>query len=326
MEEDAGETVAGPQIKPAFSLCKTPENFEGAALSDDSVLMLTDSNEIELWTFGGDSTTKSFNLQPSACCSLSTGCWVIGFESGYMTEFERDLALVRSYRVPGATKAHNGSVTKVMEIGGDGDTGNYIMSFGSDNVVRFWGKGGDLRHEFAPKFKLTQLCCSSHLAFLVDDHKSVYVIDLLSFSEKRFPVVAAVKSIATIAFGGAALAVLEDHSVALMSRTEVVEAFRFKENDFMASVLPLTVEEDTGLSTYACVDTLGRLTLRALDNITLDLGMQGKIIASSPCFLLVEKAGKLSIYSRDDLVVLALDSIPETCSASQNVKKCLQNM
>ena len=319
-------SATGENLKPIAMLGDVPDNFVCAACNDTIALILTDSKQVEVRAFSGEITTKQLNLRPSAVCALRSGGWVIGFENGFLSEFTDALTLVRSYRVPGAPSAHAKAIKSVVHINRDEGGSAHIMSLDLDNVLRFWGNNGELLHTLTPRVPLVRIACSPYFAFLVDEQKNVNVLDLERFAMTSYPVISNAKAITTIGDGFAALAVLENHSVLLLGPKGVVETFKFTEADMMTSVLPLIVEEGTGLITYVTVDMQGKMVLRALELITGELGEGYKLITDSYSHLIVSHDGHFAVFKRDDLVKMSVDVLPEMSLPREKIARALERV
>lgn len=319
-------SATGDSLKPVGLLGDVPDNFVCAACNDTAALIITDQKQIELRTFSGETLTKTFNLRPTSVCSLRPNGWAIGFSNGFLSEFDASFELVRSYRTPGTPRAHTDEVRDVVYIDSDEGGSAHLMSYGKENVVCFWGKSGELLWSFVPRSGLIHGVCSPYFGFFADGKKQIHTVNLESFENANYPLISNVKSIVPIGDGFAALAVLENHWVCLLAPSGVVETFKFAEADMMTGILPLVVEDGTGLITYITVDSSGKLMLRALEEVTGELGEGYKLIADSPTHVLVTQDEQFAVFRRDHLAKMSIDALPEMSLPRRKIVKALERV
>jgi hypothetical protein len=133
------------------------------------------------------------------------------------------------------------------------------------------------------------------------------------FRNITFSVPAPVKFLKLIADGRAALAVLDDGSISVLSASEVVWQFKTSQTDTVVSVLPLNLEGGTGLITYAAQDQLGKVTLRAVKTVLEQMEIAGKIVllADSRSSVVVQQDKNVVVYDRDQLTMRSMELLVE---------------
>lgn len=307
----AQASVTGQDILPESVLGDIPRGFKCASCNDKSALILTDSKSLELRKYDGETHTKALRMKPTACCGVRSNGWAVGFINGYLTEFDAELNVVMSYRMPGQTKAHVGEIKKVFYI--DNEVGGLarLMTFGEDKAVRFWGKDGQLLYTFMPQFPIVHMTASPYIAFFADDHKQIHTIKIDTFTPNKFQVISNIKSLCTVGDGVVAMLLMENRHVCLVSHSKVVVSFKFPETDLITEILPLICEDGTGLITYVTADMQGKLMLRALERVTSEFGEGVKVISDSLTHLLADKDGMFAVYRRDDIETMSMQVLPE---------------
>ena len=247
-----GASEAAPSITPQLCIGESPKKIEMMACNDKSVMILTPTKNIEIRNFDGTSIIKPLNMQPTCCCATQTGGWIIGFNSGHLSEFDSNLQLLVSYRTPGNYRAHEGSVVHVLENADIAHKGFYHMaSVGSDNTLNFWNKSGNHLFKFHFENHFTSLCLTSCIAYLADDHQHIFSVNTEKFNSFTVNLPNNIKSIASLGESDLILAVLDNGIVSIVSPTQVITKFQFLNNQNPSKILPLVVENQTGLITYA---------------------------------------------------------------------------
>jgi hypothetical protein len=197
------------------------------------------------------------------------------------------------------------------------------MSFGVDNVIRIWGAQGEFLHSFAPKYTLTSLCCSPFFAFAADDHRQIHIFNLESWTKSSYATPHSIKHIAPVGDGLAALAVSDCHSAMVLGPSEIAATFAFNQTENVTKVLPLIVEESTGLITYISMDNTGKVELRALELATGDLGEGIGLITESVSRIVVVYEGSILVYEREVLEMLSMGVLPELDLPRKSISKVL---
>jgi hypothetical protein len=310
-----GSADAAPRFRPKAAPIPVPRALKSIACNDESVLLITDSPILELRAFSGAITTKPVSLTPTCVCAASGPVWIVGFASGTITEFDANLQLLFSYRKPGECRAHDAAVTHLLPADDSRQLAVHLTSLGLDNVVKFWSADGLLIHTFSPSSPVLHLSSAGYLAFICTGPNSIESIDLKDpeFRRIAFSVPAPVKFLTLIADGLAAIAVLEDHSICVLSASEVILQFKNLQTDTVVAVLPLNLEGGTGLITYATLDQLGKVTLRAVKTTLEEVEVVGKLglLAESRLSVVVQQDKNVVVYDRDQLTMRSMELLVE---------------
>lgn len=319
-----GASEAAPSISPQLCIGESPKKIEMIACNEKSVMILTPTKNVEVRNFDGTSIIKPLNLQPTCCCATSSGGWVIGFNNGQLSEFDSSLQLLVSYRTPGNYRAHEDSVICVLENKDLAKKGFYhLASVGSDNTLNFWNKTGNHLFKFRFENIFTSLCLTSCIAYLADDHQHIYSINTEKFNTFTVNLPNNVKSFASLNEGDFILAVLDTGIVSIISPTQVVIKFQFLNNPNPSKILPLVVESQTGLITYAVLDQNKKLTLRALEKVTSELGEVNPVYAVSPNYIVTIKSNNLVVYSLSELETASMMVLPDMELPRKQISKYL---
>ena len=300
-----GASKTAPEINPQFSLGSAPKDLRFLGCGRDSAMILTDSNVVEIRNFDGTTTVKSMNMHPNCCCPTSKRGWIIGFSNGHLSEFDESLELVMSFRLPGSYSAHNAAIVQVFE-NADKVGKCRIVSVAEDNSINLWDWNGNHLFFYTSKNQIMSVSASPFFCFAADDRNHLNVLSVEELSSSSFTLPSQVRSLAAVGDGFAALAVLENTSVCLVSGSKIIESYQFLNNPNPAKILPLVLEEGTGLITYAVLDKNKKLTLRALEHVTADLGMVSPLYACSDLYIVTLKQNQVVVYSRDDLEAISV--------------------
>ncbi|OHT07924.1 hypothetical protein TRFO_05039 [Tritrichomonas foetus] len=289
-------------------------------------MILTPTKIVEIRNYDGTSFVKTLNLQPTCCCSTSSGGWIIGFICGHIFEFDSAMNLTASYRSPGSHKAHEGKVLQVFESYDFKESHCYIMSLGADNKINIWSKIQNHIYTFQSKYQLTSICLSPYFAFLADDHSQIHTINIKKLTHSTYTIPSPVKSMVPIGEGFAGLAVLENGSVCILSATEVVISFPFINNQYPSKIISLVVEDRTGLITYAVLEKNRKLTFRALEKVTEELGEVSPIFTASTTHIVTIKRNQIVVYLTDDLEAASMNILPDMELPRRRISKFLMNI
>jgi hypothetical protein len=290
-----------------------PADFKSLSCSDACLLILNDSRTVELRALTGESLTRTFSMVPSSSCALSTypAHWIIGFQSGVLSEFDSELNLIRSYRERGEARAHSSSITQVYQTVHPSGLCS-LVSVADDDVINFWSTAGQFLHQYVPPKRLVQVSAAPLALYAANDQSEVTVISLGDFSRKTFRVGSPIVSIAAIHDGIAALVGVSEHRILLVDSNGLRSKFEFGIGDKVVKIVPLTVETESGLITYLAVDQFGKVTMRGLDQTSeLEFAQKLQFVAESPCSLVVRVATMarekfLYVYNRDEVVITSM--------------------
>jgi hypothetical protein len=298
-------------VTPLSSFGPLPRGTRSVACNDSGILLITDSDIVEIRQFDGRGFNKQLSLSPTCCCATVSRHWIIGFASGFLSEFDPDLNLLFSFREPGGPRAHPVSITKIFPVDDSYGGSAHVISFGSDGNLHFWSRDGLLLSRFSPKNPLVHISAATRFAFLADDSNQILAINLETFDVSAYAVQSKVKVIVAVDEGLAALAVFEDHSICIVSASQIVVSFRFGQADTVLSVLPLNVEAPIGLVTYAAIDMQKKVTLRALEKSLLEIADGVTLLAEAKLSVVVQKGTTMFAVSRDELAALSMNSLPD---------------
>lgn len=323
-----GEESATKQVTPDHVLGIVPSNLKSMACGAKEIVLLLNSKAIEIRDFDGNSKVKTFSLQPTCCCSTSDNGWVIGFSSGHISEFDEEFNLLLSYRIPGSARAHNSDVIQVYEYHTDIDSKCHLVTRSSDSTVCFWAKDGTHMFTYSSKSPVTALTSSPFYTFIGLENKSFITIDNEMFTSAKCLLESPAISVSPIGTGLAALAVTDNGNVSIVSNTDAV-TFRFTyraDESKIVSVLPLIVEEQTGLLTYVAVTAKGQLSLRVLEHVHSEIGEISAQYCSSLFHLVVIRDDRIITYSRDALAIVSIDNLPEIDLPREQIVKLLMRL
>lgn len=319
-----GASEEAPSISPQLCLGDSPKKIEMMACNDNSVMILTPTKNVEVRNFDGTSIIKPLNLQPTCCCATRSGGWVIGFNSGHLSEFDNSFQLLVSYRTPGNFRAHEGSVLLVLENEDLTNEGFYhLASIGSDNSLNFWSKTGNHLYKFKFEPNFTSLCLTSCIAYLADDHQHIHSVNAEKFNSYTVNLPCNAKSIGSLGERDLILAILENGTVSIISPNQVIIKFQFLNNPNPSRILPLVVESQTGLITYVVLDQNKKLTLRALEKVTAELGEVNPMYAVSRNNIVTIKSNNIVVYSLSELETASMMVLPDMELPRKQISKYL---
>ncbi|EAX93881.1 hypothetical protein TVAG_032670 [Trichomonas vaginalis G3] len=296
-------------IYPKYILGDADESIIALACNDTSVLVLKSDKTVSILGYEGQTFTRKLNMQPTSCCATSTGGWVIGFKTGQISEFDSNFSLMLSYHAVGDARAHSTEVTHVHQNADSDSSSCYLISISEDGVCNLWGKRGQHLYQFTSKAGLTTIESSQFFAFLGDKNSKLYTISTSSYQTSTYQLPSPVRSLYPLGEGYGCLATLQNGKVAVLSSTHVVETFNMERK--FVRVVPLAIEEGTGLISYLAVDEEGKLVLCVLNSIIGEIGDQASHVAYNTFNLVTIWNGKLAVFDRDNLVVASLQSMPD---------------
>ena len=299
-------------ILPSYQLNEPPEDYTAVASTDSALLFINETNTVEIRRFEGETQQIPLNLQPT-CCNMSySNGWFLGFKTGQITEFDSNFEVVMSYRLPGSVRAHESEVLSLAEV----DSGDIrLVSYGADGFIRSWSKYGQLLNSFPLNISSSnlssQLCISDSAVWYVDEGGKT--VSSYNYSTKRTSSILLTNTVVflkSIAVGRAALVIFDDGSIVLISPTTHIAKFDFQALSKAQELIPLNVEEQVGLITYAVKDEEGNCTMRALDEITGNIGKAPENYATSPSFI-TTISDKIVVYKRGDVEALSMYNMPD---------------
>ena len=229
-----------------------------------------------------------------------------------------------SLPAPGNFRAHEGSVTVVMENEDFTKEELYhLASIGSDNTLNFWSKTGN--HLFTYNFEshFTSLTLTSCIAYLADDRQHIHSINTENFNTYNINLSCNARSIASLQEKDLILALLENGNVEIISQNQVITKFQFLNNPNPSKILPLVVENQTGLITYAVFEQNRKLTLRALEKVTCDLGEVNSMYSSTRNHIVTIKSNNIIVYSLSELETASMMVLPDMELPRKQISKYL---
>lgn len=315
-------SVLSSNIQPIAVLNDSLSGLKTMACSMDSVLILTDSKVLRVRNYDGSTTAKPISLMPECCCATGNGGWAVGFANGTLSEFDRNLNLVATFRQPGTTHAHDGEVVKVMN-NEDDNSECHLISFGKDNVLNFWDHRGNRLFCFKSRYEVTSICATPFFVFVSDNQNKIHAIEVDSQNVETFTIPSSAKKIVSLGEGFASLAVLNDGSVVILSECGIVETFHFPISDEICDIMPLVVEYGTGLITYLTMKKDGKIFLRALEKNVGEVGECTQIYAESTTHIVTVKDDDIIVYIRDDFETISMQFLPDLLLPRTKIAKFL---
>ena len=292
---------------PKLILGDADKNITAISCNDKNVLILNDTKTVTLLGFDGGSLTKEFSLQPSCCCSTSTGGWVIGFKTGQISELDSNLNILLSYRLPGSARAHEAEITHVRENADTESKKCHLISIASDGTCNLWGHEGRHIFCFSSQNGLSAIESSPFFAFLADKKGKFYTVSVDSLTSFDFLLPSPARCITSLGEGFACLAALQNGSVAVLSSTNVIDVFEFERK--LTKVMPLALEEGTGLIVYFAIDEEGKLVICALDYILEEIGEGASLFATNTDYIVTILNDKIAVFSRNEICFKVLDNL-----------------
>ena len=299
-------------ILPSYQLGTPPEDFTALASTDSAILFINETNTIEIRLFEGEIKQIPLNLQPT-CCNMSySNGWFLGFKTGQIMEFDSEFDIVMSYHLPGSIHAHESEVLALSEV----DCGDIrLVSYGSDCFLRLWNKYGQLIDSFTLNIPSSFLstCFSisdSAVWYVGEGGKTVFSYNYSTKKTSSISLTNSVSFLKPIAIGRAALVIYDDGSIVLISPTTHIAKFDFQAFSKAQELIPLNIEEQIGLITYAVKDEEGNCTMRALDEVTINIGKAPEKYITSPSFITII-SDKIEVYKRGDVEALSMYQMPD---------------
>jgi len=298
-------------VSPQYTFSDISEELNAISCGDNSVLMIDSTKTVQIIDFEGKVFSKELSLYPSCCCATSSGGWIIGFRTGQITEFDQYLTIITSFHPPGGHKAHGCEVKHVKQNADVYSKKCHLISVGEDGVCRIWNQVGILVSEYKSGVGFTSVCSTPFFAFLSDKSTIVNTLCIDSEISAKFSLPSPAIHMAPIGEGYACIVAMKDGNVAVISSNQVLDVFSFKDKKSLTTVVPLAIEEGTGLVTYAALDSDGKITLRAFDTIISEIGDGSSLFSSSENWLVTIFDKKLFVYNIDKLRFKTMNSLPE---------------
>lgn len=304
-----GQSSSFANTTPKYILGDADDLIVGLACNDNAVLVINSDKTIKIIKYDGSTFSRKLNMVPTSCCSTSSGGWVIGFKTGFVSEFDSNFVLLLSYHAPGEARAHNAAVTHVHENADTSNSNCHLITIAEDGTCNLWTKKGQHLFQFTSKSGLTTIGSSQFFAFLGDKMSKLYTVSTSSLSTSSYTLPSPVRCIAPLGEGYGCLAALDNGNVVVLSPSQVVETFTYEKK--ITRVVPLALEEGTGLISFLAVDEEGKLLLCVLDYILGEIGDQASYVAYDTLNLVTIWSGKLAVFDRDALIFASLQSMPD---------------
>ena len=149
-------------------------------LSEDGKNLLTIEKNgfCKIISTNGNRCQRQLSLVPS-CCSVSPrGGWLIGFESGTLSEFDLNLQLIQSFTKPGFSRAHKGSVASVSPVFGTSDKSDSLLCISAGEMtLTFWSWNGMSLHTMNASSPIQMTCLSKNILYMAQQ-KAIITIDI----------------------------------------------------------------------------------------------------------------------------------------------------
>ncbi|OHS94863.1 hypothetical protein TRFO_10780 [Tritrichomonas foetus] len=308
-------------VKTAEDFGKVPSEIAGLTATSDEIMYFTKDSFCEIRTIDDSLATRILSMAPSCVCASSIGTFIIGFKSGYISEFDTDLNLLTTFTIPGGFRAHNGEILQLVS-----SLNCYLLSIGSDKTLNFWNFKGLHLSALTSTGSFTALCCSHDYAWLSDLNQRMHIIDLHTRERIRsFNLPGIVVSMSSFGDGRGCIASLKDGSLNIYSTFGVLAHLPFLNHPPVISICPLRIDPQNGLISYAAVDSKGNLSLRVLEYIVKDLGQGAPFFAVNDKEVVAVINGQLLRLSKDKLETESMKSLPEMELPREKIKKFLLN-
>ena len=305
---------------PGFEQYTTPDDVVGLASFADEILLFTESKKIEIRSNNDILSTRTLSLKPTCACATESGAYIVGFENGFLSEFDSDLNLVMTFSKPGNVSAHRGDIVQVAS-----SAGCHLISIGGDKVVNLWNANGGVIKSYSTTGKYTSICCSDACAWVSDTNLKMIVIDLKTKDVvKSFQVPSIITSMTLLSNGRGCIAALDDRSVVLFSAHEVLANMSFHEGEPISMVCPLHCNSETGLVTYLAVDKSGVLSLRALEFMLAEIGNALPFFAITNNEVVCIIDNKIVRLSKSQIEAQSLKNLPEMELPRTRIRNFLQ--
>ncbi|KAK8864019.1 hypothetical protein M9Y10_011713 [Tritrichomonas musculus] len=297
-------------------LIKVPQNIAGITCSisePDELMFYTSDSFFEVRTSKDSLATRILSMAPSCLCSTATDTFIIGFKTGFISEFDSDLNLITTFTFPGSSRAHNGEVIQVMS-----SSICHMMSIGNDRSMNFWNMKGLHISTMTTTGQFTSFCSSSLYIWVADTNQRMYVIDLASNSSKEsfktfnsFNIPDLIVSMVPFGEGKGCIASLKSGSIIIISTTGILSHLGFLNQPPVVSICPLRIDYRTGLISYVAVDVEGNLNLRVLEYIVKDLGKSSPFFTTNDTDLITIIDGEIVRYNKKKLEADSIKKLPE---------------
>ena len=303
-------------IQEVDGIIKIPPNVAGIACSisePDEFMLFTSDSFFEVRTLKESLATRILSMTPSCSCSTSTNTFIVGFKTGFISEFDSDLNLITTFTFPGGSRAHNGEITQVMS-----SPVCHMMSIGADKSMNFWNMKGLHVSTMNTTGQFTSFCSSSSYVWVADTNQRMHVIQSSnSFGKESFKTVSSfnipdiIVSMVPFGEGNGCIASLKAGSVIIISTTGVLSHLAFLNRPPIVSICPLRVDYQSGLISYAAVDSEGNLSLRVLEHIVKELGNSYPFFAANNTDIIAIINGKISKFNKQKLENDSVKRLPE---------------
>lgn len=293
------------------------------------VICLERSGNIEIRSDDGIYSSRQLNLIPTCCCQSPRGSWIIGFDSGTISEFDFELNLIQSFTVPGTIRAHSGSVVNVVPGNKDYESSDSLLfiSAGLDNYVHFWNFAGNhisAKHTQSP---VTAMCISYNIVYVAEKGNKVSAAEItervdsnehietkgkgglkvriqhvtekqkLNIKHRTITIPSNIKAMAPIPNYNGCLATLEDGQIIVLNEKCLVTTFQISNTHPCLSVAPINVNKKTGSLSYFVINSYNEMYSCVNEVKTKIEGTAIPVIAFSESAIFVVTKGE--IIARD---------------------------
>lgn len=297
-------------------LRKVPQNIDGISCSfsePDLFMFYTSDSFFEVRSLKDSLATRILSMEPSCICSTSADSFIIGFKTGFISEFDYNLNLNTTFTFPGRSKAHNGEIIQVTS-----SNICYMISIGTDKSMNFWNMKGLHISTMTTTGQFTSVCSSSLFIWVADTNQRMYVIDSSNSSGKEpfrtsssFNIPDIIVAMAPFGEGKGCIASLKSGSVIIVSTRGVLSHLAFLNCPPIVSICPLRIDYQTGLISYLAVDSEGNLNLRVLEYVVKELGKCSSFFTLNENDVITVIKGQITKFSREKLEKDSVRKLPE---------------
>lgn len=295
---------------------KVPQNIAGMVCSysiPSGFMLYTTDSFFEVRNQNDSLATRILSMSPSCICSTAADAFIIGFKTGFISEFDMNLNLVTTFTFPGGSRAHNGEIIQVMS-----SPICYMMSIGTDKSMNFWNMKGLHISTMTTTGHFTSFCSSPLYVWVADTNQRMYVIDSSNSTRKEsfktansFNIPDIIVSMVPFGEGKGCIASLKSGSVIIISTTGVLSHLAFLNRPPIVSILPLRVDYQTGLISYLAVDSEGNLNLRVLEHVVKELGKSSSFFTSNENEVMTVINGEIFRFNKQKLENDSVKKLPE---------------
>ena len=217
-------------------------------------------------SINGNQCQRQLSVIPTTCSVSPRGGWIIGFESGTLSEFDLNLTLIQSFTIPGRSRAHKSPITTVVPVFNTPDQSDSILCISAaDSTINFWSWNGIRLYTLNAASPIQGLCISDNLLF-IGESKKITPIDIDSKRNlANILIPSNVYSMVPIPDVIGILVATDDGQVLILSEKSIVAQFSFFNKPPVRCIVPLKVEEETGLFSYFCINQNGEFSIRCLE-------------------------------------------------------------